>query len=280
MYIFTIFPYLYFLKTRLKGKIQRVSWFLVYFVPNIFLYLYFTNFEFSFNNLSIMILSLILINYIYDNGYIQNDVILTKNEKNPTIRLDIQILENVRKNISKIFILRFIISILIIYFLYFLIEDIQKFILLLVISISLQILYLIYNSVRSVLNLYLILPLSYIRFYGFIVPFVNYENLLEFIILTTFIYPFSKFLEFTKRPRYGYVFLSNLVGDVDRFRIKYYFAISVFFLIIFIFFSIDYIYLILVIYYLMFRLMAYLALSKSETIRKDIENNSKKDYRG
>ncbi len=280
MYIFTIFPYLYFLKTRLKGKIQRVSWFLVYFVPNIFLYLYFTNFEFSFNNLSIMILSLILINYIYDNGYIQNDVILTKNEKNPTIRLDIQILENVRKNISKIFILRFIISILIIYFLYFLIEDIQKFILLLVISISLQILYLIYNSVRSVLNLYLILPLSYIRFYGFIVPFVNYENLLEFIILTTFIYPFSKFLEFTKQPRYGYVFLSNLVGDVDRFRIKYYFAISVFFLIIFIFFSIDYIYLILVIYYLMFRLMAYLALSKSETIRKDIENNSKKDYRG
>ncbi len=280
MYIFTIFPYLYFLKTRLKGKIQRVSWFLVYFVPNIFLYLYFTNFEFSFNNLSIMILSLILINYIYDNGYIQNDVILTKNEKNPTIRLDIQILENVRKNISKIFILRFIISILIIYFLYFLIEDIQKFILLLVISISLQILYLIYNSVRSVLNLYLILPLSYIRFYGFIVPFVNYENLLEFIILTTFIYPFSKFLEFTKQPRYGYVFLSNLVGDVDRFRIKYYSAISVFFLIIFIFFSIDYIYLILVIYYLMFRLMAYLALSKSETIRKDIENNSKKDYRG
>jgi len=125
MYIFTIFPYLYFLKTRLKGKIQRVSWFLVYFVPNIFLYLYFTNFEFSFNNLSIMILSLILINYIYDNGYIQNDVILTKNEKNPTIRLDIQILENVRKNISKIFILRFIISILIIYFLYFLIVDIQ-----------------------------------------------------------------------------------------------------------------------------------------------------------
>jgi hypothetical protein len=280
MYIFTIFPYLYFLKTRLKGKIQRVSWFLVYFVPNIFLYLYFTNFEFSFNNLSIMILSLILINYIYDNGYIQNDVILTKNEKNPTIRLDIQILENVKKNISKIFILRFIISILIIYFLYFLIEDIQKFILLLVISISLQILYLIYNSVRSVLNLYLILPLSYIRFYGFIVPFVNYENLLEFIILTTFIYPFSKFLEFTKQPRYGYVFLSNLVGDVDRFRIKYYSAISVFFLIIFIFFSIDYIYLILVIYYLMFRLMAYLALSKSETIRKDIENNSKKDYRG
>lgn len=280
MYIFTIFPYLYFLKTRLKGKIQGVSWFLVYFVPNIFLYLYFTNFEFSFNNLSIMILSLILINYIYDNGYIQNDVILTKNEKNPTIRLDIQILENVRKNISKIFILRFIISILIIYFLYFLIEDIQKFILLLVISISLQILYLIYNSVRSVLNLYLILPLSYIRFYGFIVPFVNYENLLEFIILTTFIYPFSKFLEFTKQPRYGYVFLSNLVGDVDRFRIKYYSAISVFFLIIFIFFSIDYIYLILVIYYLMFRLMAYLALSKSETIRKDIENNSKKDYRG
>ena len=150
----------------------------------------------------------------------------------------------------------------------------------LVISISLQILYLIYNSVRSVLNLYLILPLSYIRFYGFIVPFVNYENLLEFIILTTFIYPFSKFLEFTKQPRYGYVFLSNLVGDVDRFRIKYYSAISVFFLIIFIFFSIDYIYLILVIYYLMFRLMADLALSKSETIRKDIENNSKKDYRG
>ncbi|OCL87034.1 hypothetical protein AAX26_01342 [Aliarcobacter thereius] len=279
MYIFTIVPYLYFLKTRLKGKIQRVSWFLVYFVPNILLYLYFTDFEFSFNNLSIMIISLILINYIYDNGYIQNDVILTKKEKNPTIRLDIQILENVRLNISKIFIFRFVISILILYILYFLIEDIQKFMLLLAISTSLQILYLIYNSVRSVLNLYLILPLSYIRFYGFIVPFVNYENLLEFIILTTFIYPFSKFLEFTKQLRYKYAFLSKMVGNIDLFRIKYYLISTVLFLLAYVLFEIEVVYLVIIIYYLFFRLLAYIGIKKINTVKKEILYNSKKDFR-
>lgn len=280
MYLFTIFPYLYFLKTRLKGKIQKISWVFVYFIPNIFLYLYITDFDISFNNIFTMILSLILINYIYDNGYIQNDIILTKRETNPTLRIYGEELDNIRKNIRKIFLIRFVITIFILILIFILVDDYKIFISILTMSVLLQSLYLIYNSVRSVLNLYLILPLSYIRFYGFIIPFVPYKHLVEFIILTIFIYPFSKFLEFTKQPRYGYEKISKLVGNVDLFRIKYYLIITIIYIIFYFLIEINYIYIFVALYYLAFRFSSYIAINRIDKIKQDISKNSKKEYRG
>jgi hypothetical protein len=219
---------------------------------------------------------LTLINYVYENGYIQNDVLLTKKEKNPTLRLVTEVLNNIRKNINKILISRFIVLIFIMYILSFLIEDSKSYYTLLFIIFFLQLLYLIYNSVRSVLNLYLILPLSYIRFYGFIVPFVEYENLLEFIIATIFIYPLSKFLEFTKQPRYGYKFISGIIGNVDIFRVIYYLIILILFFLFYIIFKINFIYVLIILYYFIFRFLSYLAINKSEIIKKNILENSKK----
>ena len=280
MYLFTIFPYLYFLKSRLESKIQRLSWIFVYFVPNIFLYLYITDFDISFNNIFTMILSLILINYIYENGYIQNDIILTKRETNPTLRIYGEELDNIRKNIRKIFLIRFVITIFILILIFILVDDYKIFISILTMSVLLQSLYLIYNSVRSVLNLYLILPLSYIRFYGFIIPFVPYKHLVEFIILTIFIYPFSKFLEFTKQPRYGYEKISKLVGNVDLFRIKYYLIITIIYIIFYFLIEINYIYIFVALYYLAFRFSSYIAINRIDKIKQDISKNSKKEYRG
>ncbi len=280
MYLLMIFPYLYFLRTRLKGKIQRLSWIFIYFIPNIFLYLYVTDFEFSFNNLSIMILSLILINYIYDNGYIQNDVILTKKEKNPTLRIDGKLLEDLRKNIIKIFIFRFFIAAFILFYLFLFIDDAMNFLTFLSISILLQFLYLIYNSTRTVLNLYLILPLSYFRFYGFIIPFVSQKDLVGFIFLTILIYPLSKFLEFTKQPRYKYEYISKMVANVDVFRVKYYLIVFIIFLLLYNFFYINLVYVFIVFYYLVFRILSYFAISRIGSVKKDIFNNSKKEYRG
>ena len=280
MYLFTVFPYLYFLKTRLKGKIQKISWMFVYFIPNIFLYLYVTNFDISFNNIFTMILSLILINYIYENGYIQNDIILTKRETNPTLRIYGEELDNIRKNIRKIFLIRFVITIFILILIFILVDDYKIFISILTMSVLLQSLYLIYNSVRSVLNLYLILPLSYIRFYGFIIPFVPYKHLVEFIILTIFIYPFSKFLEFTKQPRYGYEKISKLVGNVDLFRIKYYLIITIIYIIFYFLIELNYIYIFVALYYLAFRFSSYIAINRIDKIKQDISKNSKKEYRG
>lgn len=280
MYLFTIFPYLYFLKSRLESKIQRLPWIFVYFIPNIFLYLYITDFDISFNNIFTMILSLILINYIYENGYIQNDIILTKRETNPTLRIYGEELDNIRKNIRKIFLIRFVITIFILILIFILVDDYKIFISILTMSVLLQSLYLIYNSVRSVLNLYLILPLSYIRFYGFIIPFVPYKHLVEFIILTIFIYPFSKFLEFTKQPRYGYEKISKLVGNVDLFRIKYYLIITIIYIIFYFLIEINYIYIFVALYYLAFRFSSYIAINRIDKIKQDISKNSKKEYRG
>lgn len=70
-----------------------------------------------------MILSLILINYIYENGYIQNDIILTKRETNPTLRIYGEELDNIRKNIRKIFLIRFVITIFILILIFILVDD-------------------------------------------------------------------------------------------------------------------------------------------------------------
>ncbi len=280
MYLFTIVPFLYFLKTRLKSKVQKVSWLFVYFVPNIFIYFYITGFDLSIKNILLMVVSIVLINYIYENGYIQNDIILTKKEKNPNLRVDGEILFNVRKNILSIFFIRFFIGVVLLTVISLLVDDFAIFLKYFLVVLLLQVLYLIYNNIRNIGNLYLILPLSYLRFYGFILPLVELENLIEFIILTTLLYPFLKMLEFTKQPRYNFPNFSKFVGNVDIFRIKYYGALAGIAILYFFIFDITLQYFIgMVIYYLLFRIGTNVVIYKSQTVKDHISFNTKSDYR-
>lgn len=280
MYLFIIVPFLYFLKTRLKSKVQKVSWLFVYFVPNIFIYFYITGFDLSTKNILLMVISIVLINYIYENGYMQNDIILTKKEKNPNLRIDGEMLFNVRKNILSIFFIRFFIVVILLTTIFLLVNDFTIFLKYLLVVLLLQVLYLVYNNIRNIGNLYLILPLSYLRFYGFILPLVEFENLIEFITFTTLLYPFLKMLEFTKQPRYNLPNFSKLVGNVDIFRIKYYGVLAgITILYFFIFESTLQYFIVIVIYYLLFRIGTYLAIYKSQTVKEHISSNTKSDYR-
>lgn len=110
MYLFTIVPFLYFLKTRLKGKVQRVSW---VFIPSFILFNYFASLA-EFKNIVLLIISITLINYMYENGYLQNDIKTTKKEKNPTLRLSPEQMQKVDKNWNKIVFLRATVSLVLI----------------------------------------------------------------------------------------------------------------------------------------------------------------------
>ena len=277
MYNLTIVPFVYFLRTRLKSKIQKISWVFVYFVPNIFLYFYITDFVFNINNILMLILGIILMNYIYENGYIENDVILTQKEKNPNLRIKGKLLDKVRENIRLIFFCRFLIISLVLLLIYLI--DRYAFVSFLIISMLLQILYWIYNSNRSIVNLYLILFLSFLRFYGFIIPFVQIEHLYQFVLLSVLLYPLLKFLEFTKQPRYCMPRLSQVIGKVDSFRIVYYIVLVC--LLLFLnymnFISVEYVY--IACYYLILRVCVLFLLTKSESVKKEIFKNTKKIYR-
>lgn len=91
-------------------------------------------------------------------------------------------MQKVDKNWNKIVFLRATVSLVLIALFYFVSDDISLTLGLFIISLSLQILYLIYNSIRNICNLILILPINYIRFYGFIIPFVSIVELPYFVI--------------------------------------------------------------------------------------------------
>lgn len=278
MYLFTIVPFLYFLKTRLKGKIQRISWIFVYFIPAIFLFNYFASLS-EYKNILLLVIGITLINYIYENGYIQNDIKTTKKETNPTLRLSPDEMQAIDTNWSKIVLVRGVVSLVLIALFYFVSDDISLTLGLFIASLSLQILYLIYNSIRNIWNLILILPINYIRFYGFVIPFVSIDKVFIFIIVTVLLYPFSKFLEFTNQPRYNLEKMANIVGNVDTFRVKYYFLLTFISLLVF-FQTENYLYfLIISIYYLFLRISSYYMIKNSQSVKAELFSNTKKVYR-
>lgn len=279
MYKLTIIPFNYFIQTRLNSRFQKISWIFVYFIPNIFLYMYVTNFEFSVDNIVIMIAGITLVNYIYENGYIHNDIVLTKTEKEPNLRVFGKQLDDTRKKIKQIFFIRFFVLLVLLFSIWVFTNNEQIFFTYVLISIFLQSLYFIYNNIRNIWNLYLIVPLSYIRFYGFIIPFVSFQNLNEFVLMTILLYPLSKFLEFTKQVRYDFPKLSKVIGNIDTFRVIYYFIVLLITIFCFYLFNSSIEYIFVASYYLLFRIATFIAINNSKIIKEETLNNTKSVYR-
>ena len=279
MYKLTIIPFNYFIKTRLKSKVQKISWGFVYFIPGIMLYLFATDYDFSIRNILMMMVGILLVNYIYENGYIENDIVLTQKEKNPNLRIVGKQLANIRDNIKSIFFIRYVVIVFLIVFMGLLVSNIDDFILFIVVLLSLQLTFKIYNNIRNIFNLYLVLPLSYFRFYGFILPFVNDEYFLQFVLFTSLLYPLSKVLEFTRQPRYKLPRISLLIGNTDKFRVYYYLIVVFIFSLSFCLYEIPILYLYISLYYLLFRLGTLLMIRKNKMIRDEILKNTKSAYR-
>lgn len=277
MYLFSVLPFLYFMKTRLKGKIQKISWIFVYFIPAFILFYNFISI--SIDNFVLLILSLTFINYIYENGYLQNDIKTIKRENDPTLRLSLEEIENIDKRWNLILILRSLICLSLLFLFYIFSKNLEFTMILFLIGLLLQILYLIYNSIRNFFNLILILPINYIRFYGFLIPFVDEKSLWLFLLCTFFLYPFLKVLEFTKQSRYKLEQISRFIGIIDIFRIKYYLLIFAYFLILNIFYDGLNIYICLAFYYLIFRILSFYILQKKKNITSELAKNTKKSFR-
>lgn len=263
-------PNFYFLRTRLKSKLQKVSWLFVYFIPGLVLFNHFKTLD-NFTNFFIYLLGITVINIVYENGYIENDSRTTKSEADPNIRVSQKEFNFVDKNFNKIILIRlFLASLLISLFYYYSNDWIGTLILILNASL-IQIIYLLYNRLRNIANLYLILPLSFLRFYGYILPFVTCEKLIEFTLAVGLIYPISKTLEFATRKRFKiYFFIKNLI-NIDRFRVFYYSTISFVFYLL----QVEAIYFYIAIYYLLYRTATFLLISKRPRINEKLTSRKK-----
>ena len=80
-------PFVYLFKSRLKSKMNKISWFIIYIIPIYFIGLSVSNTE-LLNYSLIFILAVIVFNSVYELGYLENDIQTTKKESNPTYRID------------------------------------------------------------------------------------------------------------------------------------------------------------------------------------------------
>ena len=258
-FILSFLPFSYLFYTRLKGIFHKLSWVCLYYVPVVVLYLYFTHGFYDVKNFIRLFVILCIVDMVYTNGYIQNDVLTTKQEKNPTIRLPLRLLLTMRSCFVVIIIGR---AMLITFFFIILYYFDESYCFTLgVVMIGLQVLYFVYNSQRSIINLLLIPLLSFIRFFGIIFAFIDQDP--GIVIWLFLLYPFPKFLEFSTQERYITArVMKNIIRNFDVFRVVYYLIYTLVVTGVWLQGAIDWIIVIMGLYFLCFRILCLLAITQ------------------
>lgn len=279
MTLYPFLPGLYFVETRLKGLTQKISWVIIYLIP-IFMFYIWNIARVSASSFIALVLAIILVNLIYENGYIQNDVWTTRRESKPTSRLSEVDSDFIYKHSFLIFSIRLLLFVALATALFMSVEF--EYFIQFVFGITLlQGIFYTYNLFRSRVNLYLILPLSYLRFYLPLFIIVSLNENFYFLLSLFLLYPVPKFLEFCKQPRYGMHLISKIVGNIDRFRVFYYLLLTVVSAVLFYFSNVphfDFL-LFISIFYFLYRLFGYLLIKRSARFNRAVLKGAKEEYR-
>ena len=222
-------PMQYNFSIRLKNNLPKIiSWLFINLFPTSY-YALIGSENITPKTIITLIIYTISFFYLYEFGYIQNDLISTKKEKNPTERLSPSQKKYASENYNLIKycrILIFIISALIILFL----DPTQNTIIAISISFICFILFQIYNNWRSHYNAFLYFWLVACRF----IPFIfiinnNSSQLILHTILILLIYPLEIGIERFSMPKYRYPIISQVIPSEKSkniFRFIYYFVIT------------------------------------------------------
>lgn len=213
-------PLLYTLKTRYIGILGFISFLITSVFPSI-LYFYIFIKDENINQSGISFLcSYLIVNSIYEIGYIINDVYSSRKEKSPTLRLSKQELEFGEKNILRIINIR-LLFIILHYSILICLNNVKS--VLYIFCLLLMSIYLVHNNINS---RYRFLSNSLLVTFRFLVPFLIFPiqmNLISFIslfitlpLLKTATYFFKKNCDYSEK------FLNN-------FQLIYYFVLSLLF---------------------------------------------------
>ncbi len=271
-------PFYYLFFSRLKTKIDLISWMIIFIIPQFFITYMYTDFSLGAFVL-LFLLSQIIFNTLYEIGYIENDISTVENEKIPTLRLDEESNNYIKTNYSKIIYFRYFTVLVLMGLLYevnsyFGLElNMIDFIVLLVLN---RIFFFFHNSIRNRWNLVTFSVLAVTKYIFPVVLFVDIESMIYPIILSIIVFPVLRIIEHSSHKRYAFVKYAKAIGNHDRFRIFYYFFFLTLFICLY-FFSIllqnDFIVaIIILIYFLLYRVASYLLLKKGLYKRDDLKN--------
>ena len=221
------FPFYYLFYSRLKTKIDLISWIIIFIVPQFLISFYYTELNFG-SFILLFILSQIIFNTLYEIGYLENDVYTIKNENNPTLRLEQKRFDYIKSNYSKIIYFRYLIvfiSLSLLYLINFYFDfglNVMSFIVLLIIN---RLFFFFHNNIRNRWNLVTFSVLAVTKYIFPVILFVSMENMKYAILLSVITFPLLRIIEHSTHKRYSYKSYARIIGNHDRFRILYYLAV-------------------------------------------------------
>jgi len=277
-------PFYYLIHSRLKTNFDLLSWQIIFIVPQFSITYFYLHIRSDIFVLIFFITQLIF-HTLYEVGYIENDILTTKNEKKPTLRLNKKNFTHIKKNYFSITYFRYLVVLLFIGLLYWVDSfiayrlNILSFIALLIFT---RIFFFIHNSVRGRSNLLTFFVLSTAKFIFPVVLFIRFDTLLYPVLLSIIIFPLLRTIEITTLKRHNFKKISKIISDIDRFRILYYLLSSLICLVIWYFsflsiqnFSVT---IFILVYFLLFRIATYF-LIKEGIYKRDNKTKTNAQYK-
>jgi hypothetical protein len=272
---------MYFFQVHARTISRILSWGLIYFVP-VFLYVYFIGNADIINSFIIFVFLTTIIYNLYEIGYINNDTETIKKENNPTIRLSIDELKYYENNKKKIYLIRIFIALILIVFVNYLSIKLNyevNLYLFFSLMVLMMLFYKAYNSIRSKMNIVISIILSTFRYVSVPISIIN-ENYLILLILVIVIFPLVNLLNWLSKPKYNINFAIRYLKDIELIRVIYYSILSLILLIFYFILSIELIkyFLYVSIYFLFIRVVYFLIMKKSISVRESVSYARKTKY--
>ena len=233
--LFNYLPVGYVFQSRIITIAERISWLLIFPIFLLFIVL--------LNNGGVIhfIISFLIVLSAYEIGYLYNDVITTKNEKDPTIRHEAFHEDNFLYCLAiRSFFCAFLCAVL------FYVYGIKEFSLGVISVLVINFIFYMHNKIRSRFNVitYFLLVSS-----RYIFPVILLIEPIQFIWIVL-IFPLCRTLEHACKKKYKLIFLTRIIGKPDTFRVYYLLFITIaasFF---------DTVFLYMAVYFLLVRLLA------------------------
>ena len=260
-------PFVYLISSRLKSKFELISWQIIFIIPQLLITYHFLEVR-TYIFILFFLISQLIFYSLYETGYIENDLVTTQKEKNPTVRFNKKNISYITKNYSGLIYTRYFVAFLFLFLLFWINTFTSYSFNILFFSgvlILTKIIFKIHNLIRNRFTIITFFLLSFLKYSFPIVLFINPDKMIYPILLVLFIFPILRTLEVITLSRYNFKIISKLIGNIDKFRVFYYFLCLVIIAIIKIF-SIStyldfYISFIIIFYFLIFRIGCFYVLN-------------------
>jgi hypothetical protein len=274
MNYFFFLPFYYLIHSRLKNKFELFSWQIIFFIPILIFTYYYLEIK-SNIFIHLFLISQVIFYSIYEIGYIENDIITVKKEKNPTIRLNKKNTKFISKNYSILIYSRYLIFLLLVSLLFWIdkyIEYILNIELFLFQIIITRIIFFFHNQIRNRLTIFTFFFLSVSKYtFPFILFIEINENFYVNFFFLILLFPLLRSIEILCLKRYNLNFIINIIKNIDKLRVVYYFVLSTLIISIFLLKILNYddffITHTLALYFLIFRIICYYVIKKNLYIR-------------